>query len=123
MLKRSLLDEVGLFDESFPVCEDYELWLRLTCRNQVLFLDENLIIKTGGHSDQLSRSRWGLDRYRIRALEKSFQSGELTPLQRIWTSREIEAKARILATGYGNRGKLRGAARYEALAERWAQKL
>ena len=26
MLKRSLLEEVGLFDETFPWCEDYDLW-------------------------------------------------------------------------------------------------
>ena len=121
ILKKSLLCETNGFDESFPVCEDYELWLRLTCQNPVCFLDEDLIVKTGGHSDQLSRSRWGLDRFRIRALEKSFHSGRLTPIQRVWTAREIVAKAQILETGYRNRGKLRGASKYEDLAANWAK--
>jgi glycosyltransferase involved in cell wall biosynthesis len=116
LLKRSLLDSVGVFDESLPVCEDYDLWLRITCRHPVCFLDENLIIKTGGHADQLSKSRWGLDRFRIRALEKIYHSGFLTPLQKLWTAREIVAKAEILSTGYRNRGKPSGAAKYDALA-------
>jgi len=119
LLHESLFNSSQAFDESFPVCEDYELWLRISCRYPIHFLDENLIIKTGGHRDQLSRSRWGLDRYRIRALEKTYQSGLLTPLQKHWTSREIAAKAKILAAGYRNRHKLRGAARYEELVKKW----
>jgi glycosyltransferase involved in cell wall biosynthesis len=121
LLKKSLLSEMIGFDESFPVCEDYELWLRLTCQYPVYFLDEELIVKTGGHGDQLSRSRWGLDRFRIRALEKSFHSGRLTSVQRIWTAREIVAKAQILEKGYRNRGKLKGASRYENLSAKWAE--
>jgi len=123
LLHRSLLNDEGAFDESFPVCEDYELWLRLTRRHPVHFLDEHLIIKTGGHSDQLSLSRWGLDRFRIRALEKSYHSGVLTPLQRLWTAQEIVSKATILATGYRNRQKPSGAAKYEALVEKWSNNL
>jgi len=102
------------------VCEDYDLWLRITRRHPVCFLDENLIVKTGGHSDQLSRSRWGLDRYRIRALEKSFDSNVLSSLQKYWTAKEIVTKAKILAAGYRNRQKPRGAAKYDGLANKWA---
>ena len=83
---------------------------------------ENLIIKTGGHCDQLSRSRWGLDRFRITALENCFRTGVLTPLQQLWTAREIVAKARILAAGYRNRQKPGGACRYEALAAEWSKR-
>ncbi len=28
MIHRSVFDDVGLFDESLPACEDYDLWLR-----------------------------------------------------------------------------------------------
>lgn len=123
LLERSLFEDRDPFDESFPVCEDYDLWLRITCRHPVFFVDENLITKTGGHADQLSRSRWGLDRYRIRALEKVYSSEMLTPLQQLWTAQEIVSKAEVLATGYCNRSKSRGAARYKALAERYRQEL
>ena len=123
LLYRNILDNEDGFDESFPVCEDYELWLRITCRNPVFFLDESLIIKTGGHSDQLSRSCWGLDRYRVRALEKSFRKAGLTPMQQLWTAAEIVHKAGILAAGYRNRGKEAGAVEYQSLVEKWCARI
>lgn len=77
VIHRSVFDTVGLFDEEMPACEDYDLWLRICARYPVLYLDEALVVKYGGHPDQLSRRVWGLDRFRIRALEKVLESGEL----------------------------------------------
>ncbi len=119
MLHRSVLCEIGLFDESFRVCEDYELWLRLTSRYPVLYLDEPLITKFGGHADQLSHSEWGFDRYRVRALLKTLARGCLTSQQRIWTAGEIARKSTILAGGYRNRDKVQMAERYRRLARQW----
>ena len=85
LLHRQILEEDGLFDQSFSVCEDYELWLRISSRRPILFLEEPLIVKTGGHDDQLSRSIWGLDRYRVKALVKIYESGILTSQQKLWT--------------------------------------
>lgn len=70
IMHRSLLDEVGPFDEDLPVCEDYDMWLRVCSRHPVLFVAEPLVVKHGGHPDQLSRRYWGMDRFRIAALEK-----------------------------------------------------
>ncbi len=70
MIQRDLLTEIGLFDERLPACEDYDLWLRISALHPVLYVDKPLIIKDGGHSDQLSRHYWGMDRFRIQALEK-----------------------------------------------------
>ena len=120
MLHRELLDEEGLFDESFPVCEDYELWLRISARNPVLFLDEPLIIKFGGHDDQLSRSMWGFDVYRVQALIKVLRAGKLTPAQEIITRRELVTKARILVSGFRKRGNRSESETYEALIRTWA---
>jgi glycosyltransferase involved in cell wall biosynthesis len=77
MMKRTLFDDVGLFDEDLPACEDYDMWLRICCRYPVLFIDEALTNKFGGHEDQLSRQHWGMDRFRIIALEKAIQSNLL----------------------------------------------
>lgn len=66
-----------MFDETLPACEDYDLWLRICARYPVRYLNEPLIIKYGGHKDQLSRKFWGMDRFRIRALENIIQSGKL----------------------------------------------
>ncbi len=120
VMQRSLLDEVGWFDEDYPVCEDYELWLRVCCRHPVLFLEEPLTVKYGGHPDQLSRSRWGLDRYRLQALLKIDRSGHLSPQQKAWTAEEIVRKAEILAVGFGKRGKNEDAERYRRIEKDFA---
>ena len=122
LIDRRLLQEHGLFDETFPVCEDYELWLRISSRNPIFFLEEALIVKTGGHRDQLSRSTWGMDRYRIQALTKIYRSGNLTPQQRAWTAREIVRKGDILARGFRNRGKGDEATEYEKMVREWLKK-
>ena len=72
MLHRRLIQDHGGFDETLPAAEDYDLWLRLTWRYEVGLVDEPLVIKRGGHRDQLS-GQWGLDRFRIRALVKLVQ--------------------------------------------------
>ena len=79
LIHRSVFDAVGLFDEQLPACEDYDLWLRICARYPVLFTDEALVIKTGGHADQLSRRYWGMDRFRIHALDNILSSTALAP--------------------------------------------
>lgn len=119
LLHRSVLPGDRWFDESFPVCEDYELWLRLSARLPFLFVPQPLIVKTGGHPDQLSKSRWGLDRFRVRALLKTFRNSPLTPRQRMLTAGEIVAKSNILASGCQKRGRRESAAFYRALVRFW----
>jgi glycosyltransferase involved in cell wall biosynthesis len=119
LLSRDVLETCGTFDESYPVCEDYELWLRIAQRYPIRFLEEPLIIKTGGHADQLSHSIWGMDRYRVRALIERCESGRLTPLLYRWTAEEITRKATILAKGFANRGNGEQARKYRDMAVAW----
>jgi len=116
IIERGLFEEVGGFDRRFCVCEDYELWLRITAQHPVLYLDRKLTIKRGGHADQLSAATWGLDRFRVKALLKLLESGALSQDQRQEALAETARKARILAAGYAARGKRRRAAYYESLA-------
>ena len=67
-IKREIFDEVGLFREDFEVCEDYELWLRITKKYPVGFSPEKMVIKHGGHKDQLSQKYFAMDRWRVKAL-------------------------------------------------------
>ncbi len=78
MINKQVFDEVGLFDEDLPACEDYDMWLRICCKYPVLFIDKALTNKYGGHNDQLSRQHWGMDRFRIIALEKIITSNTLS---------------------------------------------
>jgi glycosyltransferase involved in cell wall biosynthesis len=117
MLRREVFDEVGLFDESMPVCEDYDLWLRITVRYPVLFIQEKLIIKRGGHDDQLSSMVWGKDRYRVKALIKILSDPYLTRWERELVIKAIKEKCRIIATGCAKRGKLVEKMFYETIPD------
>jgi len=77
IIRKDLLAEVGLFNEEFPACEDYDLWLRITSFEKVGFVDLPLLIKRGGHSDQLSQSVQNLDRFRIKSLMKVIREKRL----------------------------------------------
>ena len=105
LIHRSVLDDVGLFDEEMPACEDYDLWLRICARYPVHYLDEPLVVKYGGHPDQLSRRVWGLDRFRIRALEKILESGELDGEDRNAALETLLEKIDIFISGAEKREK------------------
>lgn len=120
LLHRTLFEEVGLFDEALPACEDYDLWLRICAREPVLFVDAPQIEKHGGHEDQLSRKHWGMDRFRIRALETILADDLLTPAQRRETVAMLLRKAEILEQGARKRGKLQRADHYRQLIQRYA---
>lgn len=105
VIHRSVLDDVGLFDEKMPACEDYDLWLRICARYPVLYLDEPLVIKYGGHPDQLSRRIWGLDRFRIRGLEKILEAGILEEADREAALDTLLEKIDIFLAGAEKREK------------------
>ncbi len=117
LVSRAIFEDVGLFDETLPVCEDYDMWLRITCRYPVLFLDKPLIIKRGGHPDQLSRAYEAMDTYRIKSLVKMLSRGMLTPDQRAATPTELRKKCGIYAQGARKRHRRDEAALYAALPD------
>jgi glycosyltransferase involved in cell wall biosynthesis len=117
MIDRRLLDEVGGFDEDLPACEDYDLWLRIACSHPIGLVDAPLIIKTGGHADQLSRAP-ELDKYRIQALAKILRSGRLSSTQYTAALEILTAKVKVYAGGCRKRGREKDALAYEAFVYR-----
>ena len=115
IIRKSLFDTVGLFDENLPACEDYDLWLRVSCRYPVFLIDEPLIIKRGGHADQLSKAA-GLDKYRIQSLTKIVKSGQLGESQTRAAVQTLKEKCDIFANGCRKRGREEEAKYYEVLA-------
>ncbi len=118
IVHRSLFGSVGLFDESLPACEDYDLWLRICARHPVLYVDRPLVRKHGGHADQLSRTP-ALDRYRIRALEKILDSGELSAANRQAAVATLEQKIEVYAAGARKRGRSEEVRKLERLRDRY----
>ncbi len=105
MIHKELFNEVGLFDEELPACEDYDMWLRICCRYPVLFIDKALTNKFGGHDDQLSRQHWGMDRFRIIALEKTLKSNQLNAQDRQAVIDMLLNKVTIFLKGAEKHGK------------------
>jgi glycosyltransferase involved in cell wall biosynthesis len=103
ILRPQLLEKVGLFDESFPACEDYDLWLRVLAGHEVGLLNEELVIRHGGRDDQLSTMP-GLDRYRIKALKKILRE-KLPADKRRAAETELKIRRQIYETGRRKRQK------------------
>src|SRR5512136_2996734 len=113
MIKRTLFSRVGFFDEALPVCEDYDFWLRVSARYPVFFINKKLIIKRGGHPDQLSNRSWGNDRFRVIALEKLLSESYVTEEERALVLEEMRKKCTVLAQGFLKRGNEVEGLRYQ----------
>jgi len=103
LLHKKVLATVGLFDETLPACEDYDLWLRVTLHYWVGLVPPALVVKNGGHSDQLSQQVWALDRYRVKALLKLLKSNSLNASQRQAVVMTLIRKLLILKNGAAKR--------------------
>ena len=105
LIKTETLKEFGYFNEEFPVCEDYDLWLKVTSKYEVGFISDPIINKYGGHEDQLSRKYFAMDLWRVRAmvamLEVALQEDDL-----VATLDQIIKKSEILILGYKKHNNL-----------------
>ena len=103
LVKKEIFDQIGFFDESLEVCEDYDFWLRYCSKHPVNFVNKKLTFKFGGHLDQLSKKNWGMDRFRIAALEKLISSNSLEKDQLEITAETLMRKISIIVDGAKNR--------------------
>jgi glycosyltransferase involved in cell wall biosynthesis len=117
VIRREVFAALGGFDEELEIAEDYELWLRLTCRHEVAFVPEPLVVKRGGHGDQLSAKYGQIEIFRIEALRRVLRRAPLTDEQRAQARAELRRKCEIYARGCEKRGRLEEAARVRALPE------
>ena len=99
LINKNIFKEVGYFDESLPVCEDYDLWLKICSQEKILFINQKLTLKYGGHKDQLSKTYWGMDRFRIKSLENLILNYKLKPDQKINAIKTIVKKLKIIVNG------------------------
>ena len=119
LFKKNILDKVGLFDESLPVCEDYDLWLKICSSEEVLFAQDKLTYKYGGHKDQLSKSYWGMDRFRIKSIENIIKNFDLTYKQKKQAKKELIKKLKIIINGAFKRNNLSIVNEFSTKLEYW----
>ncbi|MCB0379535.1 MAG: glycosyltransferase family 2 protein [Bdellovibrionales bacterium] len=117
LMRRELLDEVGLFREDFPACEDYDLWLRITQKYLVGFLQDPVVHKYGGHEDQLSRKYKAMDYWRVIAMNDLYHKAHLQAEQKDLLLKELKQKTSILLQGYRKHQNLKT---YDAVFKIWS---
>jgi len=114
MLKKSLLNRYGGFDENLPVCEDYDLWLKIS-RDHPVGLDSTMsVIKYGGHIDQLSHKFPAMDRFRVQSLLGRLEH-EQVQYYRKKIIDVLREKLAILIQGCEKRGKHSEAVKYDSI--------
>jgi glycosyltransferase involved in cell wall biosynthesis len=119
LLHKNVFLEFGLFDLDIPACEDYDMWLRICAFKNVIFLDEPLIKKYGGHPDQLSHKYWGMDRFRIAALKKMIDKNQISEEKRQATIEMLLEKIRIFIIGAEKRGKSEDVKYYMEMSKKY----
>ena len=119
LFKKNILDKVGLFDESLPVCEDYDMWLKICSSEEVLFAQDKLTYKYGGHKDQLSKSYWGMDRFRIKSIENIIKNFDLSYKQKKQAKKELIKKLKIIINGAFKRNNLSIVNEFSTKLEYW----
>lgn len=120
MVRRELFTRYGLFDEDMLCCEDYDLWLRVSRKEQFLLVDEALTLKDGGRFDQLSAiHRLGMDTWRIRSLCRLLKSAQLNSEQYVPAFAELERKCAIYGKGCIKHGRKEEGERYLALPDQF----
>jgi glycosyltransferase involved in cell wall biosynthesis len=104
IIHKSVFEHIGLFDTNLLACEDYDLWLRIAPHYEIGLLEEKLMTRFGGHDDQLSRKYWGMDRFRIMAMEKHVGS-DMSPVWKKTLLDELYHKCGVVAAGAKKRNK------------------
>ena len=129
MVRRELFTRYGLFAEDMFCCEDYDLWLRVSRKEEFLLVDEALTLKDGGRPDQLSAlHRLGMDTWRIRSLcrllenVENVENDQLSSEQYTMALAELERKCTIYGQGCQKHGRPEEGRRYLALPEQFRAK-
>jgi glycosyltransferase involved in cell wall biosynthesis len=116
VFRRSFYEKHGGFNPHFPVCSDFELWLRMLADAPIGFLEEALVVKRAGDWPQVS-STPETDRYRVLALHRFYRAKRRSSL----LLDEAEAlldealyKCKILVKGANKYQRPEAARRYQA---------
>lgn len=117
MFEKSLFEEHGGFDENLIACEDYDLWLRISIKEHIYLIAKKLVIKRGGHSDQLSHIIPYLDRFRIYSMKKLLQHNHVRGEKAKIVKNKLIQKCHIMVNGLKKKEKHEEAQYYERLLE------
>lgn len=121
MIRRDFFEEFGGFREDFPVCEDYHLWLHMTSQTPVGFIEDPVVVKYGGHEDQLSRKYVAMDYYRILSIADVLRTRKLSDVWRKEALQELKRKSDILLKGYQKHNNMSQYEKVLSIQNEWCQ--
>ena len=113
IIQKNVFNDYGFFDEKLEVCEDYDMWIRITAKEEIGYLSEPMVFKYGGHEDQLSKKFWGMDRFRIKSLEKNIENNWFSKEQIKTVYKKLIEKLIIVSTGAKKRGNQEAFQKYD----------
>ena len=121
MVQKTFFEHVGLFNEDLRCCEDYDLWLRSSCRVPFLLVDQPLTVKEGGRDDQVSfQYRVGMDKLRILSIKDLLDTQILSQEQESLAFLELRRKSLVYGRGCVKHGRAEEGKTYLNLAD-WAE--
>jgi len=89
VLRRKILDDVGIFDERYRVGEDYELWLRIAKKYKIGYIDKPLVIRFS-HEGSISRTKDVYCRDNIRITKELLSRYEFSKKERFILRQRIK---------------------------------
>lgn len=122
LMQAKLFMETGGFREDLEIAEDYELWLKITDRHPVSYIDEPLVIKRAGSWPQLSEKYGMIEYFRILALKDLAEASVFTQEHQAEAAAELSRKCAIYAAGCEKRGKKDQAGIYMELSRQYQLK-
>lgn len=105
IIKKSVFEDIGCFDETLPVCEDYDFWLRVSFKYPVYLIDKVLTIKDGGRNDQLSMRYHSKDKFRVDSIKRLIENNDLNKDKYFKALKELRKKCSIYGNGCMKRNK------------------
>lgn len=112
VVRRSALDDVGVFDETFTTCEDYDLWLRIAQQYPVVYINRvfcHYRLRADGLSGAADtrQIRWGHDGIRVR--EKHQRNHWIPPAHQGFVREILSQRCCDLGYGYFSRNRFKDA--------------
>jgi glycosyltransferase involved in cell wall biosynthesis len=105
MVRRSLLEACGYFDETLEIVEDYDLWLRLARFAPAGYLDEPLATVRRHSASHSQRRDLLVNRNTISVLRRARQDASLSPHQRLRFRRALARAHTRMALSLISRGE------------------
>jgi glycosyltransferase involved in cell wall biosynthesis len=103
--RRSVLQEMGGFDNALSQCADWDLWLRICRKAPFVCVDESLVLYRR-HATNMSHSVGLLERDSVRVLERFFAASDpVTRDLRTLRDPALGANWKVLAGSYWHAGR------------------